>query len=87
MDEKSIKLKVISKDGIRFNGDVASLTLPSITGEITILPHHISLLSGLKTGKIRLVPTTGAKVILDIISGFVRIVNNECVVTIEEAQK
>jgi F-type H+-transporting ATPase subunit epsilon len=83
MVEKSIQLRVLSKEGIRFNGVVQSITLPSITGEITILPHHISLLSGLKQGKVKFLQNSGSTT-LDIISGFARFVNNECVLTIEE---
>lgn len=49
MAEKSIQLKVISKNGIKFHGEILSITMPSISGEITILPDHIPLLSGLKT--------------------------------------
>jgi F-type H+-transporting ATPase subunit epsilon len=84
MVEKSLQLRILSKDGIRFNGIVKSVTLPSISGEITILPHHISLLSGLGKGKVKLVPCEGANVILQISSGFVRFVNNECILTIAE---
>ena len=84
MVEKSIQLRVLSKNGIKFSGVVQSVTLPAITGEITILPQHISLLSGLKKGKVKFVPNSGLKTTLEISSGFVRFVNNECVLTIEE---
>ncbi len=84
MVEKSLQLRILSKDGIRFNGGAKSVTLPSISGEITILPHHISLLSGLEKGKVKFAPCEGAKVVIEISSGFVRFVNNECILTIEE---
>lgn len=85
MGEKSIQLKILSKNGIRFSGDVKSITLPSITGEITILPQHISLLSALGKGVVKFLPCSGEKLSIKISSGFVRFVNNECTLTIEEA--
>lgn len=87
MAEKYIQLKVISKDGIRFNGVVSSVVLPSITGEITILPDHISLLSGLKKGVIKVLPVSGGQKSLDIASGFARFIGNECIITVEEIAK
>lgn len=87
MVEKCIQLKVIGKNGIHFNGVVKSVMLPSITGEIVILPNHISLLSGLKKGTIKMIPISGTQQSLQIISGFVRLIRNECVITIEEMVK
>jgi F-type H+-transporting ATPase subunit epsilon len=82
MDEKFIELKILSKNGIKFNGSVTLITVPSITGEITLLPNHIPLLSGLKSGIIKFGQKSSEKI--SIVSGFVRFINNTCIVTIEE---
>jgi F-type H+-transporting ATPase subunit epsilon len=84
MAEKSIQLKVISKNGIKFNGEILSITLPSLGGEITILPDHIPLLSGLKNGIIKITDSAKRNQNITITSGFTRLINNICVVTIEE---
>lgn len=84
MAEKSIQLKVISKNGIKFHGEITSVTMPSLAGEITLLPDHIPLLSGLKTGEIKMVDSSRILHAISITSGFIRFINNTCVITIEE---
>lgn len=84
MAEKFIQLKVISKNGIKFHGDISSITMPSISGEITLLPDHIPLLSGLKDGNIKVMDSSKSSHEIVIVSGFIRFINNTCVVTIEE---
>ena len=81
MAKSSIQLKIISKNGIKFNGEIDSITLPSLTGEITILPNHIPLLSGLKEGDIKI---NGNGQSFAVASGFIRFFSNVCTVTIEE---
>jgi F-type H+-transporting ATPase subunit epsilon len=45
-------LEIISLDHHVFDGNVVSLTLPAVDGELTILPHHIPLIAPLKAGEI-----------------------------------
>lgn len=83
MDEKFIELKIITKEGIMYDGSISFITVPSIAGEITILPNHIPLLSGLKNGVIKI--GSGSEKLINIASGFIRFINNQCVLTIEES--
>ncbi len=84
MAQKSIQLKVVSKNGIKFHGEITSVTMPSISGEITLLPDHIPLLSGLKNGTIKMLDSAKRDHAIVIVSGFIRFINNTCVITIEE---
>lgn len=47
-----LHLAIITPDRTVFEGDVDSVSLPTPDGEITILPHHIPLLSILVAGSI-----------------------------------
>lgn len=47
-----INLKIITLEGVFFSGDVSEIILPTDTGQITILPGHIPLISKIKEGKI-----------------------------------
>ncbi|TSC58533.1 MAG: F-type H+-transporting ATPase subunit epsilon [Candidatus Peregrinibacteria bacterium Greene0416_19] len=40
-----LKLEIITPDGPVFEGDADSISLPTPDGEITVLPHHIPLMS------------------------------------------
>jgi len=48
-----IKFKIATPERVMLDIEVASLTLPTTTGEITILPNHIPLVSNLNAGEIR----------------------------------
>ncbi|MBI4129205.1 ATP synthase F1 subunit epsilon, partial [Candidatus Peregrinibacteria bacterium] len=49
-----LHLEIITPDRTVFEGDVDLVSLPTPQGEITVLPHHIPLLSILAPGSILL---------------------------------
>lgn len=54
MSEHTIKLTVTTPDGNTFEENVEKLSITTTDGEITILPHHIPLITTLATGEIRI---------------------------------
>lgn len=56
--KESIKLKIITMVGIFLSEEVSEIILPTDTGQITILPGHIPLISKIKSGV--LVTKTGS---------------------------
>jgi len=48
----SIKLKLISPDGIKYDHEVTSVSLPTQNGQITILPEHTPLIAIMAPGEI-----------------------------------
>jgi len=48
----TIKLSIVTPNGMIFDGDVKSVTLPGKEGEFGVLPGHASLLSSLSVGVI-----------------------------------
>jgi F-type H+-transporting ATPase subunit epsilon len=47
-----LHLELITPDGPTFEGDIDSVSLPTPQGEITVLPHHIPLISIVVPGSI-----------------------------------
>lgn len=45
-------VELITSEGSAYSGDAASVTLPSSMGEITVLNHHIPLLSTIEPGTV-----------------------------------
>ncbi len=45
-------LTITNVENVLFHGQAKSVTVPGSEGEMTILPNHISLVSGLKNGQI-----------------------------------
>lgn len=48
-----LQLKIVSLKEVVYNDYVDSVTLPTKAGEITVLPHHVPLVSRLAKGTIR----------------------------------
>ncbi len=47
-------VKILNLSKKLFDGEVKSITLPTVEGEITILPNHISILTKLCKGAIKI---------------------------------
>lgn len=81
MAEKSkLTLKIISQEKKLLEEVVDKVSLPSVQGEITILPHHAALLSEVETGHLRFTQN-GEEQDVVIAKGFVD-VNPSGVVTV-----
>ena len=51
--ENKFKLEIISPEKIIFSGDTRMVTLPSYEGDMSILKHHISIITFLRPGIIK----------------------------------
>ena len=79
----SFEIEIISQNGIEFNGDVDSVTLPGKDGYITILKNHASLVTTLKSGKLITRFSKEKEKTIEITGGFSEIKNNKLIVLID----
>ena len=81
-----IHLKILTPERSLYDGEVEKVSLPSKDGEITILPHHIPLISLLKAGEIRI---DDGKSIVPLVTsgGFIEIHENTIKVLADTAEK
>lgn len=77
---KLLKLTISRVDAPVFDGEVISVTLPGIAGEMTILANHSALISPLKKGTITLKKENGEIEKTDIESGTLEISQNHATV-------
>lgn len=50
---KSLEIKIITPEKVVYDSvDISSITIPTLEGEITILPDHIPLIVPLRTGEV-----------------------------------
>lgn len=49
-----IQFKIVTPERVVFEDTVDAIILPTVEGEITILPHHIPIVSLLKAGVLRI---------------------------------
>ncbi len=54
MKEK-IHLKMVTPDGVLWDGEAESVNLKTTMGEITVLPNHIPLIATVEKGLVRVV--------------------------------
>lgn len=78
-------LKIITPEGVAFNEVVQSVNLPTVDGEVGILPGHIPLLTLLQAGEIYLRRNNGQVEHLAVDRGFARVFSNEVSILTEAA--
>lgn len=79
-----LQLEIVTPDAKVYDESVDSVTLPTVQGEIGILPGHIPLLASLQPGEIQLT-SGGTSENLAIDKGFVQILGDKVSVLTEGA--
>lgn len=80
----SIKFKIATPEKVVYeNSEVKQVSIPTVDGEITVLPNHIPLISILKPGELRIVDNAGSHAIA-VSGGFVEIRNNNDLVVLAD---
>lgn len=76
MSAKQIKLKIVTPERLILEEMVDQVSLPTTLGEITVLPHHIPLITGLSSGDV-VAYINGEHSPMAVVGGFVEIKQNE----------
>jgi len=82
---QTLKLEIVTPQGLIFKGDVKSVTFPGEEGEFGVLPKHASLLSLLKPGVIEFEKADGSKESIVINWGHVKVDENKATVLVDSA--
>ena len=72
---KELQLKIVSLKEVVYNDYVDSVTLPTKSGEITVLPNHAPLISHLASGTIR-AKSAGQQKPFEIDGGFMEVTSD-----------
>lgn len=82
----TLHFKIATPEKVIYEKDVFQVSIPTTTGEITILPHHIPLVSVLQTGEMKVKDAEGEHLIA-IAGGFMEVRGkNEVVVLASNAE-
>ena|SRR3989338_4156382 len=78
-----IKLKIVTPEKLILEEEVDAVIVPTLEGEITILPEHIPIVAGLKSGDIVGIKD-GEHIPMAVVGGFIEVKkeNNETMVVI-----
>jgi F-type H+-transporting ATPase subunit epsilon len=72
MSSKQLKLKIVTPEKLVLEELATSVTLPTLEGEITILPEHVPIIAGLKSGDIVAI-ANGEHIPYAVVGGFVEV--------------
>ncbi len=67
-----LHLKIVTPNRILHDGEVSQISLPTPQGEVTVLPHHIPLISMISAGAIEAKADEG-DVLISVEGGFVEV--------------
>ncbi|HBB49474.1 TPA: ATP synthase F1 subunit epsilon [Candidatus Nomurabacteria bacterium] len=76
MSTKQLKLKIVTPERLVLEEVVDQVSLPTTLGEITVLPDHIPLITGLASGDV-VAFANGEQIPMAVVGGFVEIKQNE----------
>ena len=72
---KQLKLKIVTPERLVLEEMVDQVSLPTTLGEITVLPDHVPLISGLASGDV-VAYANGEHVPMAVVGGFVEVKQN-----------
>ena len=77
---KQLKLKIVTPEKIVFEEMVDQVSIPTTTGEITVLPDHIPLISELASGDV-VASLNGEHIPFAVVGGFIEVKKSDDVIT------
>ncbi len=69
-------LEIITPEKVVFSEEIEELIVPTVNGEIAILPHHVNLLTQLEPGEMT-IKQKGKMQHMAVTGGFLQIANNK----------
>jgi F-type H+-transporting ATPase subunit epsilon len=83
----AIKFKIVTPERVVYENDVLQVSIPTTTGEITILPSHVPLISVVSAGELKIKDASGEHTIA-IAGGAVEVrTGNEVVILADNAER
>lgn len=85
---KPILLKIVTPDKVLYEAAVAQVSVSTTTGQITILPNHIPLVSALRPGEI-IVKQEGKQEeeLMSVSGGFIEVLADQVVILADTAER
>jgi len=83
---KKILLEIITPERIAFSSEVDMINAPTSTGQIGILPGHVSLFTRLTEGEVKIIDN-GKEIFLAIGGGFMEVSSDKTTILVTAAYK
>lgn len=87
MANKAIKFEIVTPERVVLSRDIIQVTVPTTSGEITVLADHIPLVSILKPGVIEILLATSEREIISVSGGFIEVMHEKIVILADTAER
>jgi len=87
MATHNIKFEIVTPERVVLREEILQITVPTTSGEITILPDHIPLVSVLKPGVIEVKKTDGKIEVMSVSGGFIEVLHDKIVILADTAER
>lgn len=84
---KTIKFEIVTPERTVLKDEVLQATVPTKSGEITILPNHIPLVGVLLPGVIETLHPNNEREIISVSGGFVQVLKTKIVILADTAER
>lgn len=83
---QTIQFKIVTPEKIVYQNEALFVTIPTIKGEITVLPKHIPLVAVLNAGELRIQTADKEEVSMAVSGGLVKVNKKEVIVLADTAE-
>ncbi|MCX6794547.1 MAG: ATP synthase F1 subunit epsilon [Candidatus Falkowbacteria bacterium] len=87
MSPKTIKFEIVTPERVVLSQEILQITVPTTSGEITVLPDHIPLVSVLKPGVIEVKRADNSSEIISVSGGFIEVTKDKVVILADTAER
>ncbi len=87
MSQKTIKFEIVTPERVVLKQEALQVTVPTTSGEITILPDHIPLVSILQPGVIEVKRLDNVVEIMSVSGGFIEVLKDKIVILADSAER
>ena len=87
MATRTIKFEIVTPERVVLSQDILQISVPTTSGEITILPDHIPLVSVLKPGVMELKLADNTAEVISVSGGFIEVMKDKVVILADTAER
>ncbi len=87
MATRTIKFEIVTPERVVLSQDILQISVPTTSGEITILPDHIPLVSILKPGVMELKLADNTAEVISVSGGFIEVMKDKVVILADTAER
>ena len=82
-----MQLSVLTPDQEYFSGEITSVKVPGVLGELQVLNNHAPIVSALSEGKVQVKTADGKVLLFSISGGFIEILNNNVSLLVQNIEE